>query len=168
MPYDGAMKPRVYLETTIPSYLTARPKNELLRSAWQQVTRDWWNFRRHHFELFVSPATIRECGAGDPLAAAARLAAIQDIELLTETPEALSLARALITSLKLPARAELDALHIALSAVHKIDYLLTWNCTHIANAAFMTRIVATCSKAGYRVPIICTPQQLMKGEVENG
>jgi hypothetical protein len=168
MPYDGAMKPRVYLETTIPSYLTARPKNDLLRTAWQQVTRDWWDFRRHDFELFVSEAMIDECRAGDPAAAAARLVAIQNIEVLRETPEALSLAKALIASLKLPARAEIDALHIALSAVHKVDYLLTWNCTHIANAAFTTRIVATCSKAGYRVPIICTPQQLMKGEVENG
>ena len=168
MTYDGVMKPRAYLETTIPSYLTAWPKNDLLRSACQQVTRDWWDFRRNDFELFVSPATIRECGAGDPVAAAARIAVIKDTELLLETPGAVSLAAALVGSLKIPPRAEIDALHIAICAVHKIDYLLTWNCTHIANAAFTTRIEATCSKAGFRTPVICTPQQLMSEELGNG
>ena len=161
------MKPRVYIETTIPSYLTARGTNDLFRTACQQVTRDWWDIR-DRFDLFESAAVARECRGGDPTAAAARIAAIRDLEVLTETAEANELARTLIDHLELPRRAEVDAFHIAISAVHRIDFLLTWNCTHIANAMFRLRIEESCIAFGCRPPIICPPPMLLAQEADRG
>ena len=161
------MKPRVYIETTIPSYLTARGTNDLLRTACQQVTRDWWDIR-DRFDLFVSPAVLNECRDGDPTAAAARIEALRDLVELEVTVEAVSLARDLIARLQLPPRAEVDALRVAISAVHAMDFLLTWNCTHMANAALFGRIDAVCGAFGRTAPFICTPPQLFPREVANG
>lgn len=157
------MKPRVYLETTIPSYLTARPTRDLIRSAHQQVTREWWD-RRDRFDLFVSQLVLRECGGGDPTAAAARLAALDGIPLLEQPSEVAALSDALIERVPLPERAAADAVHIATAAVNGMDYLLTWNCTHIANAALRSRIEAVCRDAGHEPPVICTPAELLSGE----
>jgi hypothetical protein len=161
------MKPRVYIETTIPSYLTAWSTNNLVRTACQQITRDWWAVR-DRFDLFVSPAVARECRGGDPTAAAARIAVIRDLEVLDETAEASELARILVNRLRLPKRAEVDALHIALSAVHRLDFLLTWNCTHMANAMLASRIADCCIAFGCRPPIICTPYMLLPREEDHG
>ena len=157
------MKPRIYLETTIPSYLTAWPSRDLVRAAHQQITREWWE-RRHEYEPFVSQLVIRECQAGDPVAAAARLEVLEGLPLLAESEEAESLARDLLDRVPLPDRATADALHIATAAVHGMDYLLTWNCTHIANAAFRGPIEAVCRDAGFEPPTICTPEELPGGE----
>ena len=124
------MKPRVYLETTIISYLTARPSRDLITAAHQQITQQWWQTRRAHFDLFVSPPVIQEAQAGDPEAAARRIAGLQDIPLLTLSAEAAGLAQALIAQGPLPDTAVVDALHIAIAAVNGMHYLLTWNCTH--------------------------------------
>lgn len=156
------MRPRVYLETTIPSYLTAWPSRDLVRAAHQQLTREWWS-RRHLFEIFISQLVVRECQAGDPEAAAARLAALEGLPLLEQDAEVGSLARALLDRVPLPARAEADALHIATAALHGMDYLLTWNCTHIANAALRGRIEAICRDSGLEPPAICTPEELPDG-----
>jgi predicted nucleic acid-binding protein len=157
------MKSRVYLETTIPSYLTAWPSRDLVRAAHQQITREWWQ-RRKEYELFVSQLVIRECQAGDREAAEARLEALEGLALLAQVEEAESLARALLDRVPLPDRATADALHIATAAVHGMDYLLTWNCTHIANAALRGRIEAVCREAGFEPPAICTPEELPGGE----
>ncbi|MBS0260763.1 MAG: type II toxin-antitoxin system VapC family toxin [Planctomycetes bacterium] len=153
------MKPRVYIETTIPSYLTAWPSRDLLRAAQQQLTREWWE-RRTEFELFISPLVLIECQAGDPKAAAERLAAVTGLSLLDPTEDVAILAETLITSLAIPPRAAADAVHIATAAVHGMQYLLTWNCTHIANVTFRPRIEAACRAAGCEPPLICTPQEL--------
>jgi predicted nucleic acid-binding protein len=153
------MLPSVYLETTIPSYLTAWPSRDLVRAAHQPATREWWENHRTSFELFVSEAVLRECGAGDPTAAQLRLEAIRGFEILEQSNEALALAESLIEQIPLPERAALDALHIALSVVHGMDYLLTWNCTHIANATLRSQIELICSEFGYETPIICTPEE---------
>ncbi len=142
------MKPRIYLETTIPSYLTAWPSRDLVRAAHQQITREWWQ-RRHGYEPFISQLVVRECQAGDPIAAAARLEALEGLSLLAESEEAESLARDLLDRVPLPDRAAADALHIATAAVHGMDYLLTRNCTHIANAALRGRIEVVCRDAGF-------------------
>jgi predicted nucleic acid-binding protein len=155
------MKPRVYIETTIPSYLTAWQSPQLVMAANQQVTREWWQDRRDEFDLFCSDLVVREAGAGDPDAAARRLAVIQEIPLLDGGAMADDLARALLSEVPLPAKAAADALHIAIAATHGIDYLLTWNCTHIANAEFRDRIVEVCLSFGLRCPTICTPQELL-------
>src|SRR5262245_55107615 len=157
------MKPRVYLETTIPSYLTAWPSRDLVRAAHQQITREWWESRQD-YELFVSQLVIRECQAGDREAATARLEALEGLPLLEQGVEAESLARALLDGVPLPVRATADALHIATAAVHGMDYLLTWNCTHIANAALRGRIGSVCRDAGFEPPAICTPEELPGGE----
>jgi len=162
--YDEAMKPRVYLETTIPSYLTAWPSRDLVRVAHQQITRDWWDRRRAEFELYISQVVLRECQAGDATAAAERLKILQDLPLLEQTEEATRLAQALVDRVPLPERAAVDALHVAIATVHGVDYLLTWNCTHIANATLRDPIESVCRENGYEPPAICTPDELLAEE----
>lgn len=159
------MKPRAYVETTIPSYLTAWPSRDLIRAAHQQVTREWWD-RRASFELFISPLVIVECQAGDPTAAADRLATVAGLPLLDATDAVAALAEALTRAVPIPQKAAADAVHIATAAVHGIQYLLTWNCTHIANAVLRPRIEAACRAAGCEPPLICTPQELPPREGE--
>jgi predicted nucleic acid-binding protein len=143
--------------------LTAWPSRDLVRAAHQQNTREWWE-RRHDYELFVSQLVIRECQVDDPGAAAARLEALEGLPLLEQSEEAELLARDLRDRVPLPGRAAADALHIATAAVHGMDYLLTWNCTHVANAALRGRIEAVCRDAGIEPPAICTPEELPGGE----
>jgi hypothetical protein len=163
------MKPRVYLETTIPSYLTAWPSRDLVRAAHQQITREWWEGRRSAFELFISQIVVRECQAGDSKAAAQRLEVLAELPLLEQTQEATALAQALVEQVPLPARAAVDALHIAIAVVHGMEFLLTWNCTHIANAALRGKIDSVCQTHGFEPPAICTPEELLaEEEDENG
>jgi hypothetical protein len=157
------MRSRVYVETTIPSYSTAWPSRDLVRVAHQQITREWWA-NRGAFELYSSRLVVRECQAGDPQAAADRLRMLADVPLLEATPEAAALAQALVEGVPLPDRAAADALHIAIAAVHGMNYLLTWNCTHIANVTLRPRIEAVCRASGYEPPLICTPEELPAGE----
>lgn len=152
----------VYLETTIPSYLTAWPSPELVMAARQQITREWWDSRSRDFELFVSQLVIDEASAGDVKAAARRLAILENIPLLGPQADTQLLVELLIRDLSLPDRAVADAVHIAIAVVNGMDFLLTWYCTHIANAAFRPAIEAACRSFGYQVPVICTPEELMK------
>lgn len=151
----------VYLETTIPSYLTAWRSPELIMAARQQITREWWDSRRHDFDLFVSQLVIDEASAGDADAAARRLEVLEGIPLLEPQDETDMLAELLIHELSLSSRAAADAVHIALAVVNGMDFLLTWNCTHIANATFRPRIEAACRSLGYQVAVICTPEELL-------
>ncbi len=156
------MKPRVFIETTIPSYLTAWASSDLVRAAHQQLTKAWWA-GRDRYDLYTSRLVIQECEAGDPVAAAERLAAIADIPLLQQTERIGELAEALIRGMPLPPKAMSDSLHIATAAVHGIEYLLTWNSTHIANVTLRPRIENVCRTAGYEPPLICTPEELNDG-----
>lgn len=155
------MKRKVYLETTISSYLTALPTRDLVRAAHQQITTEWWQ-GRDRFDLFVSEAVLQEAGAGDPGASARRLTALQGIRILAVTAEVASLARRLVSGGAVPAKAAVDAVHIAAAAVNGMDFLLTWNCTHIANAATRGKIEGVCRAAGVVPPVICTPEELME------
>ena len=157
----AVMRPRVYVETTIISYLTASPSRDLVLAAHQQVTRDWWS-ARDTFELYVSQFVVDEASAGDADAAVRRIAAVQDLVLIELTGDVTMLAGALISRGGLPAKARIDALHIALAAVHGMDYLLSWNCAHIANATMRGRIEGICREVGFEPPIICTPIELVK------
>lgn len=156
------MKPKVYLETTIPSYLTARPGRDLVTAAHQQITREWWDTRRREFDLFVSQMVLDEASAGDQEAAARRLEVLTPLPLLGPRAEGAELAQALIEQVPLPVSAAADALHIAIAVVNGMDYLLMWNCTHIANAALRSQIEAVCRSKGFEVPIICTPDELLE------
>jgi hypothetical protein len=153
------MKPTVYIETTIPSYLTAWPSRDLIRAAQQQLTREWWE-RRDQFELCTSVLVLRECQDGDPTAAAERMAALQGIPVLDVSVEAGRLGTVLLREVPLPAKAMADSLHIAVAALHGVQYLLTWNCRHIANAVLRPRIEAICRAAKCEPPLICTPDEL--------
>ncbi len=154
------VKPRVYLETTIPSYLTSWPSRDLIIAAHQQITRDWWETRRHAFELYISQLVLDEASAGDPAAARERLKAIEKLPLLEITPQAGDLASDILASRIIPRKAATDAAHIAIAAVHGVDFLITWNCVHIANAAIIRRLVSICRKHACECPVICTPEEL--------
>jgi hypothetical protein len=155
------MQPTVYIETTIVSYLTARPSRELVTAAHQQITQEWWNRRRVDFELFVSQFVVQEASMGNVEMAQRRLEKLQTIALLEVNQNAEDLAKELITTGALPGKAAVDALHISVATVHGMDYLLTWNCKHIANAEMQTKVSAVCRDGGFEPPIICTPEELL-------
>lgn len=155
------MKPKVYLETTIPSLLTAQPSRDVVVAGQQQATREWWSERRPHYELYVSTLVMEEASRGDAEAAAARLRELRECLVLTYPVEAQELTRALLASRLIPANAEADAAHIAIASVHGMDFLLTWNCRHIANATIVDKLRAVCDREGYPAPVICTPFELM-------
>jgi len=157
------LKPTVYLETSIVSYLTSRPSNDIRVAANQNATVEWWEGRRTMFDLFVSAFVLTEAGLGHPDAARRRMTVLEDIAELTITEEVRILGKALIARGALPLKAEIDSYHISVAAVHGIEYLLTWNCTHIANAVMRPKIESLCREFGYEPPIICTPQELMEG-----
>ena len=155
------MKPKVYVETTIVSYLAALPSRDIVVAAHQQLTREWWD-RRDRFELFVSQAVVDEATRGNAAAAARRMSLLAGIPLLALGGEVDEFANRLLQRSVVPGKATVDAIHIAVAAVNRVDYLVTWNCTHIANAAIRGKIEQTCRDAGLSAPIICTPEELME------
>lgn len=154
------MKPRVYVETSVLSYLTARPSRDLTAAAWQQATDEWWAERRPDFELFVSEAVVAEARSGDPAAAARRLAVVAELADLDVSDEAIRLAAKLVADGAVPANAADDAVHLAVAAVHAMDFLLTWNCRHLDNAERKSAMRRTIAEAGYVCPEICSPHEL--------
>jgi len=153
------MNSRIYVETTVISYLTALPSTDLIQAAHQQITRAWWE-QRQRFDLFVSQAVLREVAGGDAEAAGRRLAAVEGIPVLAVDTEVSQLAERFLLQRVIPTKAAVDAVHIAVAVVNGMDYLLTWNCTHIANAAIRGKIERTCRDMGLEPPIICTPEEL--------
>ena len=154
------MRPKVYLETTVPSYLMASPSRDLVIAAHQQITQSWWASFRPKFDVFVSQLVLEETSQGDPGAAARRLAVLEGIPLLAITIPITEFAEEVRVVLRLPSRAAADALHVAVAVVHRVQYLLTWNCAHIANASLRKRIESLARAAGYEPPVICTPEEL--------
>ena len=148
----------VYIETTFISYLVSRPSRDLLVAAHQQTTRDWWLERRQTFECYVSQIVLDEVSAGDPEEAQTRIGALPVLEI---TEEAESLAAAILASGAIPPQAVRDAAHIALATINDLDYLLPWNCRHLANAQIIRRVAVVCNQRGYNMPVICTPEELM-------
>jgi len=155
------MPRRIYIETTIPSYLTARPSRDIVQAARQQLTREWWDVERRNYDLCISQIVLDEAAAGDAEAAQRRMAVIDTLPLLDLTLEVDGLAEKIMQSGLLPASASRDAVHIAVTAVHQVHFLLTWNCRHIANAAIFRDLQHIILNAGYDVPVICTPEELL-------
>lgn len=151
----------VYLETTFVSYLVARPSRDVIVAGHQQTTQDWWTNRRREFECSVSQIVIDEASLGDPMEVQKRLAIIGGLSILAVTDDAKALTHAIMAAGILPPQVVRDAGHIAVAAVHAVDYLLTWNCKHLANAQIARRIAMICEKLGRKMPIICTPDELM-------
>ena len=156
------MKRKAYIETSVISYLTARPSKTIIGAAHQQITLAWWELRSD-YELLVSQAVWQECAAGDPAAAQRRLAALEGISVLAVTQDMIRLAESLIAQGIIPAKAIEDALHIAVSTLHHVDFLLTWNCRHIANPVIQEKIAVYLEQLGLFLPIICTPEELLGG-----
>ena len=155
------MKPTVYLETTIPSYLTGRLSRDKVIAGNQEATRRWWTQDRKNYSLFVSEVVLTEASSGDPLRVRARLHALKNIPILPLARAAEKLALSLRKRLAIPDKAAVDALHVALAAVYGLNFLLTWNCRHINNPFQLPKIEATCRAGGYPPPVICTPFDLL-------
>jgi hypothetical protein len=153
----------VYLETTFISYLVARPSRDVIVAGHQQTTQDWWTNRRHQFECSISQVVIDEASVGDPGEVQKRTAVIGGLPTLEVTADAESLTKAIMAAGILPPHAFPDAAHVAVATVHAVDFLLTWNCKHLANAQVVRRISLVCESLGYRMPVICTPDELMGG-----
>ena len=153
---------RIYIESTIPSYVVARPARDLLQAARQQMTRDWWDLRRAGHDLFASQLVLDEIAFGESEMANRRLELMANIPLLESTREAGELTTHIMNSRLLPAKAEGDGTHIALPTVHKMDILLTWNCRHIANAFILGGLHRLIESCGYGVPTICTPEEFLQ------
>lgn len=157
------MRSTVYIETSIISYLTMCPSRDVVVAGHQAATEEWWETSRDRFELVASQLVLQEASAGDPEAAQRRLRALEMVSMLETTDEASALARQLIAAGAVPEASPEDALHIAIAVTNGVDYLLTWNYRHLANAAMRTRIEGVCLDAGYDPTVICAPEELLEG-----
>ena len=157
----------VYIETSIASYMTARPSRDVRVAAWQQITAQWWTQDRSLFELYTSELVIAEASEGNPEAAQRRLDLLNELPKLVVDAAVERLAVQLIDDGGFPAAAKADALHVAAAAIHAMDYMLTWNCRHINNAVTKPIIRSICTASGYTCPEICTPQELLLEEDDN-
>ena len=155
--------PIVYVETTVPSLLAARPSTDVIVAGDQEVTRQWWEHRRGAFRLYVSDFVIEEVSRGDPSAAAKRMDLLEGVPELEIDEETVRLVSRIMDSRVIPARAGADAGHIAVATRYGVDYLLTWNCRHIANAEIVRSLGSVVGDLGYQLPVICTPKELLGG-----
>lgn len=155
------MKESIYIETSILGHLTARPTDNLIVAANIKITQDWWNDCSSSFTLYASEVVEDEAAKGDLAIASQRLNLLQSLRLLEITEEALELAQAFLGKSNLPPKASNDALHMALATVYGLDYLLTWNCKHMANAQIQRKLSQISSDLGYVLPVICTPYELI-------
>lgn len=153
--------PTVYIETTILSYLAARPSRDLVTAAHQQITHDWWDNERVRFDLFVSEFVLDEIRAGDARHAARRLELAADIAILKFSPEIEELGLEYEGRLGLSGSGTSDLPHFAYAVAYNMDYLLTWNCAHIANGQIIKRLHQVNRDLGRSTPIILTPEELM-------
>ena len=155
------MSETVYIETSIVGYLTARPSNNLILMANSEVMREWWDSRRDQFSLYISQVVLDEVAQGDAEMAAKRLEILRDFPLLEVSKAVQALAAQFLVKSNLPPKAADDTLHIAVATVYGLDYLLTWNCKHIANAQIQKKLSQISDAAGYELPTLCTPYELM-------
>ncbi|HEV7505090.1 MAG TPA: type II toxin-antitoxin system VapC family toxin [Thermoanaerobaculia bacterium] len=157
-------KPKLYVETSIVSYLTAQPSRDIITAARQQLTRDWWQTTRGDFDLYISAFVIREASSGNREAAALRIEALRDLPEIALTEEVDLFSEELMKKVPLPEKAAVDALHIAASVIGGMEYLLTWNFKHLANAVIRRKIDQVCRLRGFEPCIICTPEELLEKE----
>ena len=156
-------KPTVYIETSIVSYLAARPSRDPVTLRNQQLTHRWWNTQRQRYALHTSAEVLTEAAAGDPPTARRRVDLLSSLPLLSLREDVDELAELLQVRVPLPPRAGTDALHIAFAAVYGITYVLTWNCKHIANPRLWPLMERICSARGIEMPVLCTPHDLLGG-----
>ena len=155
---------RIYIESTIPSYVVARPARDLLQAARQQTSKDWWELKRQQHELFTSEIVLAEIGEGEAAMAQQRLEVMDGIKILRLTDDTEALTQRILESGLLPPDADRDAAHIALATIYEMDILLSWNCRHIANASIQARLRRLAGEMGLALPVLCTPDE-MTGEL---
>ncbi|MEG5136652.1 MULTISPECIES: type II toxin-antitoxin system VapC family toxin [unclassified Microcoleus] len=155
------MSETIYIETSILGYLTARSTKNLILAANIEVTKDWWEYRRSAFTLYVSQAVLNEVAQGDAEIAVQRMELLRGVPLLELDRAVQDLAAQFLARSNLPPKADIDAIHIAAATVHGLDYLLTWNCKHIANAQIQGKLAEISFDFGYQLPILCTPYELL-------
>jgi len=155
------MKPKVYIETSVISYLTGQISSDLITAGRQQITHQWWEKRKKDFQLFISDPVWDEASLGDPKAVKKRLNILKKISQLEVTPEALEFAKFLITNTPFPVNAQVDALHIAVATDQRMAYILTWNFKHIANASIRSKLEVLAQSRNFELPTICTPEELV-------
>ncbi len=155
-------KSSLYLESTIPSYLAARPSRDLIVAAHQQITHDWWYQARERFDMYISEAVLEEISAGDPDAVTRRRSFVDGLSILASTDDVADLAVEYESRLGLASVAPLDAVHLAYAAVYEMAYLLTWNCKHLANGVVIQRLQTVNLSLGRLTPVIVTPEELLE------
>ncbi len=156
------MKPTVYIETSVVSYLTARPSRDLIVAAHQQLTRDWWDRALPNFDAFISAIVMEEASKGDAQAAQQRLEKVSSFQLLDVLPEVQELADLYFSAAEIPEKARADSYHLSLASWHGMDFLVSWNCKHIANGKVKRIVDEINAEHGIRSPIICTPEELLE------
>lgn len=156
------MKPTVYIETTVVSYLTSRPTRDLLVAAHRQVTREWWDSALPKVDAYVSAVVLDEISRGNPTAAERRMSAVSAFPLLEVVPEVDKLAGLYFATIEIPDAARADSYHLALACHHGMDFLVTWNCKHLASGRVKLLLERANATLGLRTPFICTPEELME------
>lgn len=156
------MKKSVYIETTVISYLTARFTRDLVVAAHQQITREWWERALPQYEAFISPVVLEEIARGDVHAAKSRIEKVKDFPLVEVTTEVQALAELYFDQIQIPEKARADAYHLALATIHGLDFLVSWNCTHIVSGRVRWILEEIHKEQGLQGPILCTPEELME------
>jgi len=157
-----SMKPTVYIETSVISYAASKPSRDLIVAAHQQITAEWWDTVLPHYQAFISPVVLDEISRGDADAIQLRLKKSEAFAILEILPEVKQLADTYFLKLDVPQKARADTYHLALATWHGIDYLVSWNCTHIANAKIRKALEEINGRENIRTPGICTPEELME------
>jgi len=154
------MKPLVYIETSVISYLASKPARDVVSIARQTITHEWWDNYRDEYRVIVSALVEEEVSGGDEDAAARRLAYIAELAYLDVSEEAVEISEKLLASKAVPKGSEEDALHIGIAASHGVDFLLTWNFKHINNASMRQKIANEIACMGFKCPQLCSPEEL--------
>jgi predicted nucleic acid-binding protein len=152
----------VYLETSVISYLTANEGRDLIVSAHQQITREWWRVAKSRFDIYTSEAVLAEITAGDSEAIIRRIEAVQELPILKINEDVRLLAREYERKPGLPRKAGADLLHIAFAVAYEIDYLVIWNCSHIANGETIRRLLKLNQDLNRATPLVLTPEELLE------
>ena len=156
------MKESIYFETTVVSYYTSKPSRDIIVLAHQEITRQWWPKAIRRYNVFISGVVIEEASSGDPGAAKRRLEELKDFPHLELDDKVEEMAQVYMERLEIPEKSFRDATHLAVASVHNIDYLATWNCTHLANGKVIKKLMKINESFSIHMPIICTPEELME------
>ena len=154
------MKEKVYLDTTIPSYIIAKPSRDIILLSHQELTKEWWKESKDNYELFISDIVVIEVEEGDKDYAKKRRDLLSGITVLENNSEIEVLVKQYMNHFHFPDKLYRDMYHVAFAVYYNIDFLLTWNFTHLNNAHFKVQLHRFNQKIGYNIPEICSPEEL--------